>query len=103
MRVKARGRLQSPSTEQDADGQPLADTWTDVDTVWADILFLSGMETIKGGAETSTVKASVRIRSRSGLTSGMRFLVGSTAYNFKTVPPYMRSNPFMDIAAEVIV
>ena len=101
MRVKVRGMLQSPSTTQDADGQPL-DEWTNVDAISADVLFLNGLETIKGGAETSTIKASVRIRSRSGMTSGMRLLVGSTAYNFKTVPPYMRSNSFMDIVCEVI-
>jgi SPP1 family predicted phage head-tail adaptor len=101
-KLKTVGKLQSPPTAQDADGQPTGD-WTDVAAgVWADIRILSGLETIKGGAETGVAKASIRIRARSGVTNGMRYLVGTTAYNFKSVPPHVTGAKFMDIVAEVV-
>jgi SPP1 family predicted phage head-tail adaptor len=101
-KLKTLGKLQSPPTAQDELGQPTGD-WTDVASeVWADIRLLSGVETIKGGAETGVAKVSVRIRARSDVTNGMRYLVGSTAYNFKSVPPKIAGAKFMDIVCEVV-
>ena len=47
----------------DALGQP-AQSWLDFATLWADVRFVSGIETIKAGREISTSRASVRIRRR---------------------------------------
>ena len=55
----------------DALGQP-AQSWLDFATLWADVRFVSGIETIKAGREISTSRASVRIRRRSGITRQMR-------------------------------
>ncbi len=95
------GWLQSLPTGQDEAGGPTG-AWVNVAQVWANVRYLTGLETIKAGAETSVVKASVRIRSRSGLTSGMRFLVGSTAFQIKSVPPLATRADFMDLACEVV-
>lgn len=100
MEWNIRGRLQSPPTAQDDIGQPTGD-WTDVATIWANARSLTGLETIRGGAETGIAKVSLRIRSRSGLTTGWRLVAGSVVYQFKSVPVYIRSQPFMDIVCEV--
>jgi SPP1 family predicted phage head-tail adaptor len=100
-KLKTLGKLQSPPTAQDDAGQPTGD-WSDVDTIWANIRLLSGLETIKGGAETGVAKASVRIRARSGVTVGMRYLVGTTVYNIKSAPPLIAGAAFMDLVCEVV-
>ena len=76
-------------------GQP-SNTWGDVATVWGDILHLSGSESIKAGAITSTVQASVRIRPRAGIDSSMRLVSGGVTYEIKAVLPNARSG-YMDL------
>lgn len=93
--------LQQPATGQDDVGQPLTG-WTDVATVWADVRVKSGVEVIKAGAEVSTLMASVRIRYRTGVTAGMRFLIGGTAYNIKAVMPDIGGREYVDTACEVV-
>jgi SPP1 family predicted phage head-tail adaptor len=95
-----RGRLQSPQTAQDELGQPTGD-WTEVATIWGDVRVMTGLEAIRGGAETGIAKVSLRIRARSGVTTGWRLVAGSTVYNFKSVPPFISGAKFMDIVAEV--
>ena len=73
-------------TGQDAIGQP-STTWFDVATIWADVRFVSGIETIKAGRETSTGRASVRIRNMSGITAQMRALIDGSDYNIVDVVP----------------
>lgn len=92
-------RIQSPVSTQDGAGQPVVG-WDDVCTVRADVRHLSGMETIRAGAETSTVKASVRLRWRDDVDATCRVLVGSTSYNIRAVMPDARRR-FMDLACEV--
>ena len=67
-------------------GQPL-DVWTLVAAVWADIKHLSGVSTIKAGADTSIVQASIRIRHREGLNAGMRVVHGSDIYDIRAPLP----------------
>lgn len=85
-KLKYRVDIQSPSSTQDAIGQPLS-TWTLFASAWADVRWVSGIETIKAGAVSSTVKASVRIRAGLAVTPAMRVLVDSVAYQVQAVLP----------------
>lgn len=70
----------------DAIGQPI-ETWTLVVQCWADIKLPSGLAAIKAGADVSIVKASIRIRYRTGLDVGMRVVHGADIYDIKAVLP----------------
>ncbi|MDP3273021.1 phage head closure protein, partial [Limnobacter sp.] len=63
--------IQQPPGAQDALGQPTG-SWTTLATVWANIRYLNGVETIKADAATSVTKASIRIRRRTDVTAAMR-------------------------------
>ncbi len=76
--------------------------WIDVAALWADIRFQNGLETVKGGAETSIARASVRVRYRDGITSGMRIVHGSTVYNIKAVLPDVSRKQHVDLVCEVV-
>ena len=101
-RLNRRCVLQTPSTEADELGQPIPG-WTDVATVWASIRHLSGVEAIKADAVTSTVKASIRIRYRTGLNAGMRVVHGAQVYQIEAVMPDLARREFVDLVAKVVV
>ena len=100
-RLNRRCLLQSPSQSVDALGQPIPG-WTDVATVWASIRHLSGVESIKADAVTSTVKASIRIRWRPGLNAGMRVVHDAQVYSIEAVMPDVGGREFVDLVAEVV-
>lgn len=100
-RLNRRCTLQSPSQSVDALGQPIPG-WTDVALVWASIRHLSGVEAIKADAVTSTVKASIRIRYRTGLNAGMRVVHGAQVYSIEAVMPDVGGREFVDLVAEVV-
>ena len=100
-RLNRRCTLQSPSQSVDALGQPIPG-WTDVALVWASIRHLSGVEAIKADAVTSTVKASIRIRYRTGLNAGMRVVHGAQVYSIEAVLPDAGGREFVDLVAEVV-
>lgn len=89
----------------DAAGQPV-DAWTEVAEVWADILSRNGFETIKSDQDVATVRASIRIRDRSGITPAMRavHLRGEAVvatYEIKAVLP-VQGRRAIDLACEVV-
>lgn len=94
-------KLQQLTEGQDEIGQPVT-TWADVATIGADIRHLSGIESVKAGSETSTVKASIRILYRVGVTAGMRIVRGTTAYNITAVLPDVGKKRHVDLVCEVI-
>ena len=100
--MNRRCQLQSPSQSVDELGQPIPG-WTDVATVWASIRHLSGVESIKADAAVSTVKASIRIRWRTGLNAGMRVVHGAQVYSIEAVLPDAGGREFVDLVAEVVV
>jgi SPP1 family predicted phage head-tail adaptor len=100
-RLNRRCQLQSPSQSVDELGQPIPG-WTDVALVWASIRHLSGVEAIKADAVTSTVKASIRIRYRTGLNAGMRVVHGAQVYSIEAVMPDVGGREFVDLVAEVV-
>jgi SPP1 family predicted phage head-tail adaptor len=91
--------LQQPATGQDEVGQPL-DGWTDVVTVWADVRHPSGLEIVRANAEQGRVQASIRIRWRTDVHTGMRVLHGGRPYNIKAVLPGA-TRQFVDLVCEV--
>lgn len=93
--------IQAQSSGQDDWGQPI-DTWAPVTTVWADIRHQSGLETIKADSPASVVKASVRIRYRTGLNAGMRVVHGATIYNILAIMPDEAKKQYLDLACEVV-
>lgn len=86
---------------QDEIGQPVQ-TWSTLATVWADVRYLNGLETIKADATTSIAKASIRIRRRTDVTAGMRVTLGATVFNINAVLPDEESRERLDMACEVI-
>ena len=85
-KLKDRVTLLQRQSGQDALGQPLQ-TWVDVTTTWADVRFVSGIETIKAGREISTSRASVRIRRRGNVSRQMRVRIGGVEYEIVDVVP----------------
>ena len=93
--------IQRPTTTQDAIGQPIPG-WADVASCWASIKHASGMATIRAGAESSTVKASIRIRYRTDIDASMRVVHGATVYQIKARMPDSAAREFVDLVCEVI-
>ena len=100
-RLDSRVTIQSPSQSVDELGQPIPG-WTDVALVWASIRHLSGVEAIKADATVSTVKASIRIRWRTGLDAGMRVVHGLRVYSIEAVLPDVGGREYVDLVAEVV-
>lgn len=86
---------------QDELGQPVAGV-LQLAQVWADVRHNSGAERIKADADTSVVKASIRIRYRTDVTAGMHVYVGATKYNILAVMPDIGGKEYTDLVCEVI-
>lgn len=83
---------QDPSTGEEIHG------WNKLYDAWADIRHLSGLESIKAAAPTSTVKASIRLRYRPGINASMRIRHGATVYEIEAVMPGKhRYNKYIDL------
>lgn len=94
--------LQAPGTTQDAIGQPVSG-WAEVARLWADVRYSNGMQAIKADADTSKAKASIRIRTRSGLTKAHRLVevVTGTVYTISALLPDRRAG-HIDLVCEVV-
>ena len=92
--------LQHQVAGADALGQPSGD-WQALAAVRAHVRHASGVETIKAGAEVSTVRASVRIRKRYDVTPAMRVQIGAAVYTIAAVVPVDDGRSFLDLVCEV--
>lgn len=99
-RLRQRIAIERPPTDQDDVGQPLG-PWVPVATVWADIRHVSGIETVKSGADTSIVRASIRIRIRGDLDAGMRAVHGAAIYDIKALLPSPAAG-YIDLVCESV-
>lgn len=81
-------------------GEPLPEGWETHATVWANVKHLSGGEAIKADAVTSTVRASIRIRYRTGLDAGMRVVVDGSVYGIQAVLPDLVRREHVDLVCE---
>ena len=93
--------IQYPNATQDAAGQPIP-SWATLATVWANIRHLSGIESIKAGAEASTVKASIRIRKGPAVDASMQVIHGSTTYAVRDVLPDEIDGDKVNLVCEVV-
>lgn len=93
--------IRNSAPGQDAIGQPVQ-TWVVVAKVWADILFISGAESIRADKETSITKASMRIRRRTDLDAGMQVLFETTVYEIKAVLPNEQFRDKVDLSCEIV-
>lgn len=100
--LNRRVTIQKPGPGVNEWNEPTPDQWVDVCKPWANIKHLSGSETIRADAVISAVKASIRIRYRTGLDAGMRVLHGAKVYAVKAVMPDEVRREFMDLACEVL-
>lgn len=83
----------------DAFRQPVA-AWVPVTGAWASMRVPSGLETIRGGAETSVVKVSIRIRFRAGLTAAMRVVYQGKPYKITAVLEDRARREYVDLVCE---
>ena len=83
-RLNRRCTLQQPGTTTDELGQPIPG-WTDVATVWASIVDVSGREYVAAGGLQNAAQTKITIRYRSGIVPSMRVVHGSDAYNVEAV------------------
>ena len=97
--LNQRVTIQQQSTTQDEAGQPIQ-TWSDVAAAWASVKHTNGMQSIKSGADVAIVKASIRIRYRTGINAGLRVVHGSTLYDIKAVLPDGRQ--WLDLVCETV-
>lgn len=83
-RLNKRITIQSPAAGQDATGEP-AVGWTDIATVWASIVDVSGREYVAAGGTQNSALTKITIRHRDGIVPSMRVVHGSDAYNVEAV------------------
>jgi SPP1 family predicted phage head-tail adaptor len=100
-RLNKRITIESQAVTFDAVGQQV-ESWSTFATVWANIKHNSGAETIKSDSITSTVKASFRIRYKSGIDAGMRIKYQTSLYRIMAVLPHVEDKRYVDIVAELI-
>jgi SPP1 family predicted phage head-tail adaptor len=92
-------KLQALVPGQDETGQP-TQVWSDVASIWADVRFVNGLETVKSNAPVSVARCSIRIRYRAGVTAGMRIAEGTTYYDIRAILPDDTGRRFLDLACE---
>lgn len=95
-----RVKIQKHQRIKDAAGQYI-ESWEDVAQVWANIRHLSGSESIKAGAVTSVVNASIRVRSRTTVDASCRVLHDDRAYDVEAVLPGP-SKTYIDLVCKLI-
>ena len=83
-RLNKRVTIQSPATGQDATGEPTTG-WTDVATVWASIVDVSGREYVAAGGLQNSAQTKITIRYRAGIVPSMRVVHGADTFNIEAV------------------
>jgi SPP1 family predicted phage head-tail adaptor len=76
--------------------------WLDLGVFWANVRHLSGSETIRSGADTSTLRASIRMWYRPEIDTTMRVVHNGTTYQVKSPPLRNADRRFMDLVCESI-
>lgn len=82
--LRKRLTIQKPSQAQDGYGQTL-DTWTDVATVWGEIVPVSGREMIAANAMQESKTHAITIRYIAGITPKMRIKYGTRLFDIQSV------------------
>jgi len=99
--LRSRIALERPAAGHDAAGQPMT-AWVLVAAAWADIRLQSGLQAVRGNADVSLLKASIRLRYRSDVVAGMRAVCGATTYAIQAVLPDQARREYVDLVCEVV-
>lgn len=100
-KLRHRVTFKSPSTGHDDIGQPI-DTWTPAATVWADVRFPNGLETIKASAVAVVKRASIVVRHRTDLNERMRVEFKGEDFEVKSVAPDPTDARYLSVVCEAI-
>ncbi|RYF75068.1 MAG: head-tail adaptor protein [Comamonadaceae bacterium] len=90
-----------PEEGSDDGAQPVQ-IWVDVATVWADVRFLNGTESLRADAVSAVSKASIRIRYRTDVSTSMRAFMGGTEFRIVAVLPDEQRRQHVDLVCEVM-
>ena len=88
-RLNRRVVILQRNTATDSLGQPM-EGWQEVQTVWGDVRYQTGLRTLSADELHITTKASIRIRQTRcslGIAPGMRARVGLTEFNILATLP----------------
>ena len=96
--LNRRIRLERPMTEKKPSGQVVTTGWELVAAVWANARVLNGKEFITSGTEVASTAVSFRIRWRTDVTTEMRVVYASVAYDINAVLPDLAGRKFVDLA-----
>jgi SPP1 family predicted phage head-tail adaptor len=101
--LRDRIHIQRKTGGTDEWGAPLPEGWENISPgrIAANVLHKSGLGTIKADAEVSIVRASIRLRRRTGLDAGMRVLLDSSIYSIEAVLPGP-TREYMDLVCKLI-
>ena len=94
-----RVEVQSQQATFDDIGQP-STTWQTVAQLWANVRYVSGLSAIKSGADTSVVKASIRVRHGS-FNAGQRVLHDGKVFDIQAVLPDGKRQ-YVDLVCEAV-
>jgi SPP1 family predicted phage head-tail adaptor len=87
---------------KDAAGQPV-ENWSDVATIWADVLFETGAQVLRANLQANVRRASIRIRARPDVDSAMRVRYLGEEYEIKGPPlPDSKDRQFMFLVCESV-
>ena len=95
-------KKQGPNVDELGEPLPGPGEWVNVfpTTIAANILHKSGLETLKSDADTSVVKASIRVRYRAGIAANMRVLHNDTTYDILAVLADESGKEYMDLVCQ---
>ena len=93
--------IKRKKTTQDDYGEPV-EGWQEVDEIWGNVRHLSGLETVRGGAQTSEVRASVRVRFKPGISAAMVADVEGKTYQIDAVLVDVKNREYMDLICKVM-
>lgn len=95
--------IQARSAGEDELGQPV-DSWATISQgeCWAQIVYLSGIESIKADANVGIARVSIRVFYRSDINPGMRVIHEGKTFEIKSVLPDEVWKKHVDLGCEVI-
>lgn len=99
MRLDDQIELLQPPIGRDGAGDPTGE-WVPLPPVWANVLFLSGVETLRAGAEVAMTRASIRVWADPDITTAMRARFNGVDYDIKSALPDSRDRRFMFLVCE---
>ncbi|MDQ0035927.1 SPP1 family predicted phage head-tail adaptor [Variovorax boronicumulans] len=98
--LNRRVKLQRLVETQDPDTGAVVKTWQDVATVWANVRYLNGVETLKADTTISAAKVSIRIRFREDVVAKWRVVYALINFNILAVLPDAQGREYVDLACD---